>query len=40
MASAPIPARGIAAFSPTAPLGPWDFTRRPVGPRDVRVAIG
>jgi uncharacterized zinc-type alcohol dehydrogenase-like protein len=37
--SAPIPARGIAAFAPTAPLGRWEFARRPVGPRDVRVAI-
>ncbi len=34
-----IAAHGIAAFDPTAPLGPWNFERRDPGPRDVRIDI-
>ena len=31
--------RGIAAFGPAAPLGPWSFERRAPGPRDVQIQI-
>ena len=34
-----IPTRGLAAFDATGPLGPWEFTRRPLGPRDIQIAI-
>ena len=34
-----IPALGYAAASGTAPLAPWSFERRDVGPRDVRIRI-
>ena len=34
-----IPTRGFAAFSATAPLGPWHFARRLPGPRDVQIEI-
>lgn len=34
-----IPAHGIAATSPTAPLGPWRFERRDPGPSDVQIEI-
>lgn len=35
----PIPAHGIAAFSASAPLAPWSFSRRDPGPRDVHLEI-
>lgn len=31
--------RGIAAFDPTGPLGPWNFDRRDPGARDVQIEI-
>jgi uncharacterized zinc-type alcohol dehydrogenase-like protein len=34
-----IPAKGYAAHSKTSNLEPWDFTRRNVGPHDVRFDI-
>jgi uncharacterized zinc-type alcohol dehydrogenase-like protein len=37
--AAPMPARGYAAQAADAPLAPFTFTRRAVGPRDVQVAI-
>ena len=35
----PLAARGFAAASPTTPLGPFKFERRPPGPNDVAIAI-
>jgi len=34
-----ISARGYAAFDPTSPLGPFSFSRRAPGPRDVHIDI-
>lgn len=34
-----IPARAWAAPSPNAPLAPWAFERRDLGPEDVRISI-
>lgn len=34
-----IPAKGIAAFSPTTPLRPWNFERRDPKPHDVVIDI-
>jgi len=34
-----IPARAWAAPAPDAPLAPWSFERRDLGPRDVRIDI-
>ena len=34
-----IPALGYASAGATAPLAPWSFERRDVGPRDVRIRI-
>ena len=34
-----ISARGYAAFDPTSPLGPFSFSRRAPGPRDVQIEI-
>ena len=34
-----IPAQAYAAFDPTSPLGPFSFSRRAPGPRDVQIDI-
>lgn len=35
----PFPAEGMAAYSPTDPLKPMQFQRRPLGPKDVAIQI-